>query len=245
MERVAESSIIQRVEVTAAAAGLAQAIVVRPGLLLVFAHLLIELKSTHLSQSIVNVVEGIDEDMRLLHPESATLQEITSGVASPGHVFALQIAPDLTASGSVWPLGEYAVLELVYAAHVGKHLKRGSQVIIAVQIGFLSEEALHPRISEKLHRHGMYFTQLAGGECLGSQRIDTAGKIAFEGMSGLMGQNIHIRAGAIEVREDKGCTGLGQERAVATGLFAGLAVQIEELVLNIKSKKTPDSAESS
>mgnify|MGYP007087877124 CR=1 FL=1 len=57
----------------------------------------------------------------------------------------------------------YAVLELVYTAHVRHYLKRTHQMRAAVLFGILAKERIHPRIREVLHSHRVYLAYLASG----------------------------------------------------------------------------------
>lgn len=128
-------------EVAQAAACPAELTVIRPGKSPVTLHAVIELECAHLGQSVLNVVEGEEEDVLLLHPKSALLQKFVAVVVSPGHIGLLDLPPDRPPfHGSHGGMFIDSVLELIHCCHIGDHRQRGGEMGFAVLICFVAKE---------------------------------------------------------------------------------------------------------
>ena len=107
---------------------------------------------------------------------------------------------------------------------------------IAVFVGILKEQS-HPGIREVLHRHGMDLIDLACGMVIGRDRQCSGSRIALKGMSCFMGQDLHIRAGSIKIREDKGRLKRRKRTAIAAHTLSRSALQIKQFILYHKIKE--------
>ena len=95
------------------------------------------------------------------------------------------------------------------------------QMAVAELAGILSEEAVRPRPREELHRHRVDLAGLHAGPYIGV-RDAVAVHIGGKGMAGLMGHDLHIVLGAVEVGKDEGHLIIAQTGAVATTRLAGV-----------------------
>ena len=147
----------------------------------------------------------------------------------PGHVESQQLLPDHV------PLGrtEFGiliddVLEMVHHGAVGDEAKALGQMGVAEFVGIGAKEQLGPGFSEKFHRHGVDLTALqAGDHALKGDPVpvDVEGK----GMSGLVGNDLHVVGSAVEIGEDEGQSGAVDAGAVAAHGLAGLAADVHHL----------------
>ena len=148
LEGVAEARQLEQLEIAQAAACTAQPAVVRPGLGAVPLHPVVELESAGLGQGVLNVVEGVHEDVELLHPEAALLQEGVAVVVPPGHIGPLDLPPDRPPlPGGHIRLLKHPVLVLVHRRHVGDGGQRTRQMGRAVVLRLVAEKQGHPGVS--------------------------------------------------------------------------------------------------
>ena len=73
----------QQIEIAPASARAAERKIGLPGFFVVLLHPSVELKGAHLRQRVVHIVERVEEDMLLLHPESALFEERHAVVIPP------------------------------------------------------------------------------------------------------------------------------------------------------------------
>ena len=55
------------------------------------------MERAHLCQRVIDIIEGVKEDMLFLHPETAFLKERIAVIIAPWHVFFLDGSPDMSA----------------------------------------------------------------------------------------------------------------------------------------------------
>ena len=115
IERIGQIGVAQRLEIAAAAAGLAEVEIVLPGRVPVLGVLLLELHRAHRRERVVDVVERVEVDVQLVIPVAAALHEGVIVVLAPGHVLLLQQAPLVRPLlGRQLGMGIADVLELVH-----------------------------------------------------------------------------------------------------------------------------------
>ena len=76
----------QQIEVPFAAARAAKREVGLPRLFVIALHPPVELEGADLRERIIHIVERVEEDMLLLHPETALLEELVAVIISPWHI---------------------------------------------------------------------------------------------------------------------------------------------------------------
>ena len=123
------------------------------------------------------------------------------------------------------------MLELVHHAAVGDEDEGVLAVADLVLPGQGAEELLMPGGGEELHGHGVDLAGLDGGAHHAAQVALAHGPEAGEGVARLVGQHVHVAAGAVEVGEDEGGLVGGELRAVAAGGLALLAQDVQQLVV--------------
>lgn len=122
------------------------------------------------------------------------------------------------------------VLEVIDHRAVGNEGQRPGQMAVAELAGILSKEAVRPRPREELHRHRVDLAGLHAGPYIGV-RDAVAVHIGGKGMAGLMGHNLHIVLGAVEVGKDEGHLIIAQTGAVAAARLAGGGQHIHQLIV--------------
>ena len=85
-KRIFQARHFQQFKVSLASACLAETVIICPRLFRFFFRSLKELERTDLRQRIINIVERIYENMLLLHPETALLEEFVAIIISPRHI---------------------------------------------------------------------------------------------------------------------------------------------------------------
>ena len=178
--------------------------------------------------------------MELLKEERALLKDFTAVVVPGGQVFLLQLVPDsLAFLRRHVRVFIYAVLELIHANAVGNEGQRLRSMELLILVRLIAKEALHPGIGKKLHAHGMDFRSLRGGETVFRHGLHLVCGIRLKSVPCLMGQHIHVRAGAIEVAENERRVVIGKEGAVAACRLAGLCLKIHQLMRAHKAEELP------
>ena len=125
----------------------------------------------------------------------------------------------------------HPVLEFVDHAAVGNKVQAVLAVGQFVFRSVLAEEILVVILGQEFHAHGVTLAGLDGR--LMEIRIDVGmhGTVKCKGVAGLVGQNIHVIRGAVEVGENKRHL-VGRERgAVATGCLAVTGENVEHLAV--------------
>ena len=154
---------------------------------------------------------------------------------------AVQTHPRLVDGGQLFPLGMALlrghvgllidnVLEVVNHRAVGDEGQRPGQMAVTELAGILAEETVRPRPSEELHRHRVDLAGLHAGPYIGV-RDAVAVHIGGKGMAGLMGHDLHIVLGAVEVGKDEGHLIIAQTGAVAAARLAGGGQHIHQLIV--------------
>ena len=229
-EGVQQLPCLQQLKIAFCSAGAAQGQVILPGRLPVFLHPAVILEGVHLGQGVFQVIEGIKEDVLLLHPEAALLQEGHPVVVPPGHVGLLDLPPYGAALlCRHLRLFIHPVLEFVHHAHVGQHRQGADQVAGLVLLALFAEEQGHPGIGKMLHAHGVGFVDLRGGSAQVIHRDGPHGHIALEGVSRLVGQHVHVGAGAVEIAEDEGRLVSREARHISAHPLARPGFQVKQL----------------
>ena len=100
-EGVGQVRVAQRLEIAAAAAGLAEVEIVLPGRVPVLGVLLLELHRAHRRERVVDVVERVEVDVQLVIPVAAARKERVVLIAPPRHVPSIS-SPPLFGHFAVW-----------------------------------------------------------------------------------------------------------------------------------------------
>ncbi len=101
---------------------------------------------------------------------------------------------------------------------------------LSVAAGPAAEEQLHPGLRKKFHRHRVRLGRLHRDIRVLADRI-VRHQITLEGMPALMGDHIHVAAGAVEIGEDERRPVIRQIGHIAACLLGFPAEHIEQLVL--------------
>ena len=98
VERVREPGALERFKIAVLAAHSAEREIVAPG---VAARdlLAVEGEGVESRHRVVDIIEGIEEDMLFLHPEAAALEERVAVVVTPRHILPFDLAPERPAVG--------------------------------------------------------------------------------------------------------------------------------------------------
>ena len=223
---------MQQVEIPLCAARLAELHIARPRARTVALHLIVQAERADLRQRVIDIVERIQEDVLLLHPEPAALKERVAVVVPPRHVFLLERAPDAAAlRGRHVRLRVDFVLEFIDADDVRQACERVAQVRIAVFVRPRAEELIHPRVGEEFHRHRVDLVDLACGALQHGHRDQPLAEVALERVAGLVGQHIDVRRGAVEIGKDERRLIRGQRGAVAAEVLARPRFEVEQRML--------------
>ena len=130
------------------------------------------------------------------------------------------------------------VLELVHHTAVGNEADCILQMHLNIFVRILTEEQVHPVLGEEFHGHGVDLCRLHPHIRMLPDRI-RAGQISLEGMSALMGDHVHIRAGAVKVCKDKGRIIVGHIGHISAGTLVLAPKHIKQTVLHHKIVKFP------
>jgi hypothetical protein len=122
------------------------------------------------------------------------------------------------------------VLEFVHRDAIGQKLDGLRQMGIAVFVGDV-EEKIHVGLGEELHRHGVDLAALHRRGAV-FRNLDVAGEVGLEAVPKLMGEDIHVAGGPIEIGEDDRAFVNREIRHVAAALLAGFRVEEEQMVIH-------------
>jgi len=103
-------------------------------------------------------------------------------------------------------------------------------VQVAVLDGVRPEELRQPRVGQVLHAHAVHLGRLARGPAQFLER-QVAGQVGLQRVPELVGEDVHVVRGAVEVAEDERQPDPLDEGAVAARLLAGLLRQVQVLGL--------------
>ena len=191
-----------------------------------------ELQADGLGQTVVDVVERALINVHLALPVLTCAVERDLAVQThPGLIDGSQLFPFLVALGR-GQLGVLVddVLEMVHHCAVGDEGQRTRQMAVAELAGIRAEEAIGPRPSEELHRHRVDFACLHAGPDVGVRDAVTV-HVGGKGVAGLVGHDLDVVLGAVEVGKNKRHFVITQARAVATARLAGGGQHVHELVV--------------
>ena len=127
---------------------------------------------------------------------------------------------------------ENLFLELVNAHEIRHVGKAASQMGVAVFVRVFPEEQLHPGVGPVFHSHGVDLRHLRAGMALLHERQRAIGSKALERVARFVGQDVHVGAGAVEIRENEGHFDTRERRAITTALLARLGLEIKHLILD-------------
>ncbi len=171
--------------------------------------------------------------MQLVIPVAAPLHEGVVLIAPPGHVLLLQQVPLIRPLlGGQLGMGIADVLELVHGYAEGNEGQRLLQVGEAELVRLAAEEPLGVGVGELLHGHGVDLRNVGGFAVVIRNGLAAHGHVAREGVTQLMGQNLHVEDRMVEAGEHEGRFQAGQARHVARGGLARLVLQIHQLVVD-------------
>ena len=187
-----------------------------------------ELQGARLGQDVVDVIEGHQVDVALVLPAPALGRVGEVAPVPPGQVGLLHRPPQVVALGRRHRrAGVDLVLEVVDGRAVGQEQQRFGQVPPAEPVGVVAEEALHVGPGQELEAHGVDLGRLVGGpEVVGERQV--AALVALEGVAHLVGEDLDVALGAVEVGEhERHAVGgeAGAEPAAGLALAVG---QVEE-----------------
>ena len=191
-----------------------------------------ELQADGLGQTVVDVVERALINVHLALPVLTRAVERDLAVQThPGLIDGSQLFPFLVALGR-GQLGMLVddVLEVIHHCAVGDEGQRTRQMAVAEFAGIRAEEAIGPRPGEELHRHRVDLAGLHAGPDVGVRDSVTV-HVGGKGVAGLVGHDLDVVLGAVEVGKNKRHFVIAQARAVATARLAGGGQHVHELVV--------------
>ena len=203
------------------------------------------LQRQHLRQAIVDGVEGPEERVGNPLPPGADPRLLLLRVLPEGEVRFLQLPPQRVALrfGHVRLL-VHPLLELVLLALVEDPGHRALQVHPAVILRPFPEEQLHIRPGEELHGHGVGLGHLGGVPGPLADFLVPL-EVEVEPVPALMGHDVGVLGGTVEVGEDERRPVRLEERAIPAGLLAlpgGHVVQAvvqEEVNVLLRFRRQP------
>ena len=207
--------------------------VVVPGVLTVLLDHGPEFQRHGLREAVVDIVEGAGIDVVLLLPALAVAVERDVAVqAQPGHVDAEQALPlGMALRGGQVGLFVGDMLEVVHRRAVGDEGQRPGQVAVAELGRVGAEEAFGPGPGEELHRHRVALAGFHRGPGV-LHRHAVAVHPGGKGVARLVGDDLDVALGAIEVGKDEGHVVIGEGGAVAAARLAGGGQHVEQLAVH-------------
>src|SRR6056297_12151 len=130
------------------------------------------------------------------------------------------------------------MLEFINCRTIWYEHQSMTQMPIAVLVCIFAKKVFHPRPSQKLHAHGMYFTCLKCREIILQESIIPA-HVCLKCMPRFMRENIDIVRSSIEIAENKRRTVFGYVCAISSRGFARHGPQAHQFVTGHEIKKLP------
>ena len=124
------------------------------------------------------------------------------------------------------------VLERVDYRAVGDEGQRIERVGEAVLRRVLAEELVHVRPREELHAHRVRLGGLHAAAADLEREAVVGDEVGVERVPGLVGHNVHVAGGAVEVRKDEGLLVQRELRAVAAAPLVLAGVDVEGVVVD-------------
>ena len=121
------------------------------------------------------------------------------------------------------------MLELIDGDAIWEEANRIGKMNVTVFVRFIKEE-IHVWLSEEFHRHGVDFAALSSWRTI-RWNLDVGRLESLEGMSELMGKDIDVTRGAVEVREDDWGSLNWEVGHITTALFARFGIEKEEVMV--------------
>ena len=155
---------------------------------------------------------------------------------------AVQPHPRLVNANQLFPLGVPLgrcqirilvddVLEMIDHRAVGDEGQAAGQMGVEILLGVLAEELLGKSLRKVFHRHRVHLAGLKARRD-GLHRHAVAIQIALERVTGLVGHDLDIVLGVIEVRENERRVVIRNFRTVAAALLALGGEQVHEFIVN-------------
>jgi len=192
-----------------------------------------ELEGANLREGVVDIVERILEDMSLCEPAMPGIKvfAVFLSLDFPWGVFHLKGVPfGISFSWGGLRVSVDPVLEFINRDPIWEEIDGIGKMGITVFVRGVKEK-IHIRLGKELHGHRVDFAAFHGRGSI-FRHFDVTGFISLETMSKLVGQDIDVTAGAIEVREDNRAFMNGEISHIATALLPWLGVKEEKMVIN-------------
>src|SRR5699024_3360733 len=109
----------------------------------------------------------------------------------------------------------------------GDEGQRRGQVAVAELGRVLAKEALGPRPGKELHTHRVDFAGFHGGPGVLHRHAVAVGP-GGKGVAGLVGDDLHVALGAVEVGKDEGDVVVGEGGAVAAAGLTGGGKHVQQ-----------------
>ena len=146
-------------------------------------------------------------------------------------VLPLQISPHLIARlRAQGRICVHDILELIHHGPVGDKDAAVLKMHLHIILRPAAEEAVHPRLREEFHGHGMGLRSLHGDIRMLADGIFRSDK-SLERMAAFVGDNVRIPAGPVKVREDKRRLVVRQIGHVAASLLGLAADDVKQFVV--------------